>query len=82
MNQPTFGTPDPNIEISMLRGMVDDLSSQVSDLSRFLIAVLQTTGGNIELPAHVVESLDAKDTVNIEPVVESRSIRVWVTRQD
>lgn len=82
MTESPFGTPDPAIEVAMLRGMVDELTQQVSDLSRFLIATVQTVGGNVEIPTTIIESLDAKDAINVEPVVENNAIKLWVSRAD
>jgi hypothetical protein len=82
MSETAFGPQDNAIEIGMLRGMVDELTQQVSDLSRFLIATVQTVGGNVEIPTQVIECLDAKDAINVEPVLENDSIRLWVSRAD
>jgi len=85
---PDYGTPEPiaeytpDIEKQMLRSMVDQLTQQVSDLSRYLIATVDASGGNIELATSAIESLDSKDSIDVSIDPTHRWIKLKVIRHE
>lgn len=85
---PDYGTPEPiaeytpSIETVMLRAMVDQLTQQVSDLSRYLIAAVDASGGNLELATSVIESLDAKDSIDVSIDPTRKWIKLKVVRHE